>query len=331
MTIIYLGLDVSKLYIDCCFKVNQSYQHIKISNDEAGFQFLLDFIKQNNFNINEIYACCEATNIYYLLIANFFVQNNIKISVVNPKIIKSYADYHLKRVKTDKQDSKLIADYCENDKPELWQPKAVQKAQLTSLHRRCNDLTQILVSEKLRLDVADEYAKQSVEKVIAFLEEELKDCRAEMQQLIDSDEELSHKQKILESITGVGRTTSQILLPVLSEIEKFSSHKKLISYLGLSPIIRQSGKYKGQERVSKMGDKSIRKALYMPARSACTRSKLWRQWFDEQIARGKHAKQIYVMMMSKIVKYAYFCIKNNEMFDEKRHVITNKENIIEKQ
>lgn len=316
---IYLGLDVSKLHIDCCFKVNQSYQHIRITNDEAGFQFLLNFIIQNNYDVNEIHACCEATNVYYLELAKFLSRSQIKISVVNPKIIKSYAEYHLKRVKTDKQDSKLIADYCESDKPQLWQQKTEQKAKLTSLHRRCNDLMQILVSEKLRLDVADEYSKASVERVIELIETELTFCRAEMQQLIDSDEDLSHKQKILESITGVGRTTSQILLPILSEIDKFSSHKKLISYLGLSPIIKQSGKYKGQERLSKMGDKSIRKALYMPARSACTRSKLWRAWFDKQIARGKHAKQVYVMMMTKIVKYAYYCIKNNEMFDATRH------------
>lgn len=319
MNDIYLGIDISKMHIDCAFKINESYQYVKITNDEAGFQFLLDFMQQKNFHVNEIHACCEATNIYYLAIANFLIENNVKISVVNPKIIKSFAEYHLKRVKTDKQDAKLIADYCESAKPQLWQQKTQQQIKLTSLHRRCNQLNQMLVAEKQRLDVADEYTQESIEKVIVFFESELKNCRQEMQTLIESDDALTQKQKILESITGVGRTTSQILLPVLSEIDKFSSHKKLICYLGLSPIIKKSGTYQGKEKVSKMGDSSIRKALYMPARSACTRSKLWRAWFDKQIARGKHAKQVYVMMMTKIIKYAYYCIKNNEMFDAQRH------------
>lgn len=320
---IYLGIDISKLHIDCAFKQNQSYQHVKIENNEVGFNFLLDFIKQNQYNIQEIYACCEATNVYYIEFATFLYKNNIKIAVVNPSIIKSYAEYQLRRVKTDKQDAKLIADFCENDKPSLWQPKNTSSAKLQSLHRRTNQLNQTLISEKLRLDVADEYSKSSIERTISFIETELEVCRAEMQSFINESAELTRKQQILESITGIGRTTSQILLPIFADIEKFSSYKKLISYLGLSPIIRQSGQSKGKERVSKMGDSTIRKSLYMPARAACTRSKLWRAWFDKQIARGKHAKQVYVMMMIKLVKYAYFCIKNDEMFDESRHKILN--------
>lgn len=251
--------------------------------------------------------------------ATFLYDNNIKISVVNPSIIKAYAEYNLRRVKTDKQDAKLIADFCEHNKSELWKPKDVISAKLHSLNRRTNQLTQILVAEKLRLSVSDEYSNHSIKRTINFIEAELEICRAEMQKLIDDSPELTRKQKILESVTGIGRITSQILLPVFADIDKFSNHKKLISYLGLSPIIRQSGSSKGRERVSKMGDSAIRKSLYMPARTACTRSKLWRAWFDKQIARGKHAKQVYVMMMVKLVKYAYYCIKKDEMFNIELH------------
>lgn len=318
---IYLGIDVSKLQLDCDFKQDQSYKYIKITNDINGFNDLLNFMKDNRYDFNEIHACCEATNIYYLELAKFLHENNIKVSVVNPSIIKAYAEFNLRRVKTDKQDAKLIADFCEYSSPELWQPKNETSAKLQSLHRRTNQLNQTLVAEKLRLDVADEYSKKSIERTINFVEEELETCRVEMQNLINASTELTRKQQILESITGIGRTTSQILLPIFVDIDKFPNHKKLISYLGLSPIIRQSGQSKGRERVSKMGDSAIRKSLYMPARAACTRSKIWRAWFDRQIARGKHAKQIYVMMMSRIIKYAYYCIKRDEMFDESRHKV----------
>lgn len=320
-SIIYLGIDISKNHIDCCFKQGNRYQHIQISNDLVGFNHLINFIKNNGLKIKQIHACCEATNTYYLNFAKFLYANNIKISVVNPTIIKAYADYHLRRVKTDKQDAKLIADFCESAKPDLWQPTPELKAKLISLHRRCNQLNEILVAEKQRLDVADEYSQKSIERIIELVDEELATCRAEMQSVINESAELTHKQKVLESITGIGRTTSQILLPIFVDIDKFANHKKLISYLGLSPIIRKSGKYQGKERVSKMGDNTIRKSLYMPARSACTRSKLWRGWFDRQIARGKHPKQVYVMMMSRIIKYAYYCIKRDEMFDESRHKV----------
>lgn len=67
-----------------------------------------------------------------------------------------------------------------------------------------------------------------------------------------------------------------------------------------------------------MGDKMIRKALYLPAKVACTRSKLWRSWFDEQI-KTKPAKKVYVQMMVKIVKYAYYCVKNDQLFNPDLH------------
>ncbi|EGC16407.1 hypothetical protein HMPREF9098_2242 [Kingella denitrificans ATCC 33394] len=57
----------------------------------------------------------------------------------------------------------------------------------------------------------------------------------------------------------------------------------------------------------------------MPARAACTRSKLWRGWFDYQVGRGKHPKQVYVMMMCKILRYAYVCLKTNKPFDAELH------------
>jgi len=72
---------------------------------------------------------------------------------------------------------------------------------------------------------------------------------------------MQRKQQIISSIVGVGKTTSQILLAVLLDIDKFPSARHLISWLGLSPVVRQSGKFSGVARLSKMGDKMIRKAL----------------------------------------------------------------------
>ena len=62
-----------------------------------------------------------------------------------------------------------------------------------------------------------------------------------------------------------------------------------------------------------MGDNMIRKALYLPAKVACTRSKLWRSWFDEQI-KTKPAKKVYVQMM---VKNREVCL----LLREKRSII----------
>ena len=85
MTTIYLGLDISKDKIDA-----------------------VTYLHGHQINPNQIHACCESTNIYYLGIAQYLYSHQIKISVVNPIAIKAYAKMQLRRVKTDKQDAKLI-------------------------------------------------------------------------------------------------------------------------------------------------------------------------------------------------------------------------------
>ena len=316
MTIIYLGLDISKDKIDA---ITNSTPHITISNDEVGYKELLDYLSIHQLDLTNIHACCESTNIYYLGIAEFLYQRNIKISVVNPTAIKAYAKMQLRRVKTDKQDAKLIADYCRKEQPDLWQPESSSKRQLKNLHRRIEQINEIYIQEQNRLQVADDCVKPSIEKLITALQIQIEDCRREMQLIIDKSADLKRKQKHLETIPGIGKTTAQILLSVLIDLDKFQTAKHLISYLGLSPIIRDSGKYKGLQRVSKMGNRSVRKSLYMPARAACTRSKLWRAWFDYQVGRGKHPKQVYVMMMCKILRYAYVCLKADKPFDAQMH------------
>ena len=284
MTTIYSGLDISKDKIDA---VTTKTPHITVSNDEAGYLKLLDYLQIYKLDLTRIHACCESTNIYYLGIAAYLYRHKIKISVITPTAIKAYAKMQLRRVKTDKQDAKLIADYCRKEQPAAWQPESDIKRQLKNLHRRIEQLNEIHIQEQNRLQVADDCTKESIEYLIATLQTQIAGCRKQMQDIIDKSADLKRKQKNLETIPGIGRTTAQILLSVLIDLERFETSKHLISYLGLSPIIRDSGKYKGL--------------------------------FDYQIGRGKHPKQVYVMMMCKILRYAYVCLKTDKPFDASLH------------
>lgn len=318
---VYLGLDISKHTIDCQFIIdNKPAQYLKIDNNPTGYQILQQHINPIIENQQStIHACCESTGIYYLGIAQYLYQQQIPISVVNPSVIKSYAKMHLQRIKTDKQDAKTIAQYCQSQQPALWQPPSLQKTQLTALNRRIDQLNQLLTMEKNRIYVSDEITQASIQTVIDCIDQQINQCQQKIQQLIEQSDTLKHQQKLLQTIPGIGTTTANWLLSVLIDIDKFPTSKQLVSYLGLSPIVRQSGKAKSWQRISKMGDKSIRKALYMPARAACTRSKLWRPWFDAKIKAGKHPKQVYVLMMRKLVVYAYACLKTNQPFNPDLH------------
>src|SRR5690606_35504231 len=63
----------------------------------------------------------EATGPYYLPLAIFLYRNNVAVSVVNPLVIKRFAQMKMSRAKTDKKDSFLIAQYGQIHRPEQWE------------------------------------------------------------------------------------------------------------------------------------------------------------------------------------------------------------------
>ena len=115
-----IGIDVSKL------KFNVHFLHknldAEFENNIQGFKKFHSWLKKHKA-LNS-FVCMEATGIYSYHLAFFLSENNIKVIISNPYQIKSFANSKLKRIKTDKTDAKLIAEFCEvnNKELRLWTP-----------------------------------------------------------------------------------------------------------------------------------------------------------------------------------------------------------------
>ena len=66
---------------------------------------------------------------------------------MNPAQIKYYAQAQLKRVKTDPEDAKVIADFCRAQAPRLWQPST----QVISRLQQWMGFKQLLEQQKVQL------------------------------------------------------------------------------------------------------------------------------------------------------------------------------------
>lgn len=64
----------------------------------------------------------ESTGTYHQQLARFLYDNRFNVSVVNPVIIKRFIQMKLKRIKTDKSDACLIAQYAREQSVEPWKP-----------------------------------------------------------------------------------------------------------------------------------------------------------------------------------------------------------------
>ncbi len=82
----------------------------------------------------------EHTGRYYEPVAQFLHDAGLYVSAVNPKLIKDYGNNSLRKVKTDKADSRKIAKYGLDNWVELRQYASMDKIryQLKTLNRQCN-------------------------------------------------------------------------------------------------------------------------------------------------------------------------------------------------
>jgi transposase len=85
--------------------------------------------------------------------------------------------------------------------------------------------------------------------------------------------------KILESIKGVGPKTAVPFLAEMGEVKNFTSHKKLIAFAGLDPSVHQSGKFVGASKLSKRGNRHLRRAVYLMTASVVSQNSLFKAYF----------------------------------------------------
>lgn len=167
---IYIGLDISKHSIDVCELNGDSAKSYQLDNSPAWYD---ELIKRLNNLSDKIHVCCEYTGIYYYRIANALYQTNITISIFNAYSIKSYARLTLSRTKIDKQDAKLIAQYCKINQPQPWQPPKEQAQMLKNLTRRLEELTKLRTMELNLQKVAETCVSESIDIILNALNQEI--------------------------------------------------------------------------------------------------------------------------------------------------------------
>nr|WP_236763286.1 IS110 family transposase [Acinetobacter junii] len=120
-----IGIDIAKHTFDLAtLQPNGKYRtKAKLANDKAGFAVLRDWL--NKHSEPGAWVVMEATGIHHEALAEWLLEQGYRVCVLNPAQIAHYARSQLQRVKTDKVDAKLIAEYGERHQDELrpWQPE----------------------------------------------------------------------------------------------------------------------------------------------------------------------------------------------------------------
>jgi transposase len=310
---VVLGIDVGKADFHCALLIDGRSRSNSFSNSQAGFQKLLGWL--HNRDAWRVHACLESTGGWSEELAGFLYKHDHGVSVVNPSAVKAFGQSELSRTKADKADAALIARYCQAMAPRLWTPPSPSQQRLQRLSRRRVALDGMRVQESNRLKgpgVDD--VRSSIEETIAFLTRQIKAIDAEIAALIDDDPSLRSKRELLESIPGIGERVATTILGELPQITELGNGKALAAFVGLCPREYRSGTSVGTSWLSKVGNRNVRRVLYMPAMTAMRFNPVLRAFAARLRSYGKRPKQIIAAVMRRLIVIAYGVLKSAQPF-----------------
>ena len=127
--------------------------------------------------------------------------------------------------------------------------------------------------------------------------------------------------ELLQTIPGIGPHTAATLLAELGTLMRFMDARAVVAYVGFYPVIAESGDRVATPRLSSIGSRIARQALYLAAVNAVRRSPEWRTIYLRKKAQGKAAKQALIVVAVKLLHTAYAMLKHRQPFNSSRLLV----------
>ena len=319
------GIDVSSKDFKVVYALRTKDDTIKFSktktfrNNTTGISEFINHIKSEFSDYSSVNFVMEATGVYHQELAYALYAENCKVYTITPSKMKVYLKSHTSS-KTDSIDAKGIAYYGLERASGSWKPEKPIYLKLRSLQRERVKITDHKSDLKKELHALkrDKHARSTtikrLEETIKHLEEQHNEVLKEIAEFIKEESELAKKIKICSSIKGVGLFTAIAIIAEYKGFENFSNIKQVESYAGYDVKHKSSGQFLGKSRISKEGNKHIRKAMYMPALSTLRKNGIYHNYKERMLSKGKHNKVINVAAQRKLVGLMFTLCKKQEVF-----------------
>jgi len=131
-------------------------------------------------------------------------------------------------------------------------------------------------------------------------------CQAKIQQDMD----------ILTSMKGIGeKTAMNFLIEMGGDIKQFESHKKLIAMAGLDPALYQSGKIDRKWRITKRGNRHLRRVIWLMTTKVIQFNGRFKQYYLKRINDGLPYKMAVLATAHKLIRVMFAMITNRTLFN----------------
>jgi transposase len=119
---------------------------------------------------------------------------------------------------------------------------------------------------------------------------------------------------IITSVDGISAITGSTFLAEVGDIELFSSSKHLIAFAGLDPSIHQSGRYEGISRISKRGNRHLRRVVFLMTLCAVRSQNAFREYFLRRKEEGLPPKKAILATAHKLLRVLFAMLSSKSCF-----------------
>lgn len=305
---INIGVDTGKFQLDIYIRPLDIY--FTVANDEIGIKEAVKIIKKHSPERIII----EATGRLEMPFIMACAKANLPFVIANPIHIKRFAGAIGQRAKTDKLDAQLIAHYGEAIKPRLSTLKPDTMQAMSDLVSRRNQLLVMQTMEKNRLQILPKSLAMTIKPVLTLFKHQIKKIEDKLFQLIESCPDYQAKNTILQSMKGIGKIAAVSIISNLPELGYISS-KQASSLVGVAPMNRESGLYKGTRKIQG-GRHQVRTVLYMAMMSAIQSNPVFKAHYNKLVAAGKPKKVAIIACIRKMVVILNSMLRDGVLWEE---------------
>lgn len=325
-----IGIDCSKDSFHatmCSINISQEVFFTEVHrypNNRTGFNQLLKWVRQNREKTVLIFFIMEATGVYYEPLAHHLHKTKQSVAVVLPNKVKNYIKSLNVKTKNDFVDARAIAQIGAERRFDLWEPPTplfLELRQLTRLHEQlqCQKVAlQNMLHSKEFSHGANNFVLKTNKQVIKTIEKQIEKVETEIENLINKHDWLKQKMDKLQSIKGVGMMAAAVVVAETMGFKLIRNRKQLVSYAGYDVVERQSGtSVSGKTRISKKGNRHIRRALHFPALAASRFDKHHKEIYDRINQRNNHQTKMVgaVALQRRVLLLIYAIWKSDECYD----------------
>ncbi|MBD0294422.1 MAG: IS110 family transposase [Flavisolibacter sp.] len=322
------GIDVAKDELVVSFSQKTAdgiIEHVSskvFKNHPKGFQELLLWSGKLFDAALPVSFVMEATGVYHEALAYFLDEACCKVCIILPNKISNY--FKTLEIKTinDKTSAQTIARFALERKLEYWvKPSPVFR----TLKQLCREREQLvaqrsLIKNQLHAEKTQGFPNEAsirrMKERIGLFNKQEQQIKHELMQLIAADPVLKQQIENICSIRGVGILTAITVLAETNGFELIRNKKQLVSYCGLDVQEKQSGtSVKGKPKLSKKGNRNLRKAMHFPALTAIRHDERMKAVFIRLVSRHGIKMKAIAAVQRKLLELIYIIWKTGRKYD----------------